>query len=302
MALTCARCGVQNPDGNLFCQACGTPLTAVAVGPPIAPPGMPAWTTAPPPSPPSTSIAPPLAAASPPPRPVAYASPYYSPVGAAPQPPVHRTPWVLILSAVVALIVVMAGCGTAIALISRAGNQTSGSGIETVPSPSPGVSPSPIASATTPSGPFASNAGETVPVPTGWSVANQDTESIILVDPNGTGVVTVGSGLSNPAQSAQQNKDSLDKYLAGKYPDTKDCPSSKTTTGALNGASGISWTKCFTLISGGQSVSAAAALFVGASADGSVYYVVMLVTSQDNLQRLIGESKPLLQGIQWKLK
>src|ERR1700738_1427503 len=108
MALTCARCGALNPDGNLFCQACGTPLSAAAAGAP-PPPG------------------PPLAYASPPPLPVAYASPYYNPAGAAPQAAVHRTPWVLIIGAIVVLILVMAGCGTAIALLGANAPNVSGS-------------------------------------------------------------------------------------------------------------------------------------------------------------------------------
>jgi len=57
MALTCARCGAQNPDGNQFCQACGTPLSRPPAGAPPPPPS-----------------ALPLAYASPPPTPVAYAS------------------------------------------------------------------------------------------------------------------------------------------------------------------------------------------------------------------------------------
>src|SRR6202158_4971945 len=107
MALTCARCGAQNPDGNQFCQACGTPLSAAAVGGPPPPPSGPPLAYASPP---------PLAYASPPPLPVAYASPYHDPAGAAPQAAVHRTPWVLIISAIVVLFLVMAGWGTAIAL------------------------------------------------------------------------------------------------------------------------------------------------------------------------------------------
>src|ERR1700687_5305002 len=115
MAATCARCRAQNPDGNQFCQACGTPLTQAAVAPPSAPPPpAPSWLAAPPPPPPPT--APPIAYAAPAPLPVAYASPYYSPAGAMPQAPVHRTPWVLIISAVVVLILVMAGGATARAL------------------------------------------------------------------------------------------------------------------------------------------------------------------------------------------
>src|ERR1700737_1342283 len=117
MAMTCARCGAQNPDGNQFCQACGTPLTQAAVAPPSAPrPPAPSWLAAPPPPPPPPPAAPPPTAyATPAALPVAYASPYYSPAGAMPQAPVHRTPWVLIIGAVAILILLMAGAATAIA-------------------------------------------------------------------------------------------------------------------------------------------------------------------------------------------
>lgn len=283
MALTCTRCGAQNTDGNQFCQACGTPLTAVAPGPP--------------------ATAPALAYASPPPIPVSYASPYFSPSGAAPQAPVHRTQWILILAAVVGLVVLMAGCGTAIALLGSKVN-VSGGLTPGVSSPTPGESPSPIASQTSTitGATTASDTGETVPVPSGWSVANKDAESITLVNPNASGSVTVASGQSNPRQTAQQNKDTADKYFSSNYPDTKTCPSSKITTGTLNGASGVFWTVCFTLTSRGQSLPAAAPLFAGANSDGSVYYLVMLVTTQDNLSSFINDSAPILKGIQWKLK
>jgi hypothetical protein len=216
--------------------------------------------------------------------------------------PVHRTPWVLIISAVVVLVVVMAGGGTAMAIIgARSGNQDAGSGI--VPSPSPAGSPSPIASPTgSQSGTSASNAGESVPVPTGWAVESSDTESITLVNPDGTGSVTIGSGPRSPAASAQENKDSFDKYLQGQYRDVKSCPNSKAMTGSLNGAAGIFWTLCFTLTSGAQSFPAAATLFVGANGDGSVYYLVILLTPAQNLTAFVNETKPILQGIQWKLK
>src|ERR1700720_3604638 len=99
MAVTCARCGTQNPDGNQFCQACGTPL-AVAAAQPF--------------SPPSALPGPPAA---PPPPPPGYQSPYYAPSAVGPQPPVHRTPWTLIIAAIVVLVLLMAGCGTAIAVL-----------------------------------------------------------------------------------------------------------------------------------------------------------------------------------------
>src|ERR1700682_1878861 len=295
MALTCARCGAQNPDGNQFCAACGTPLTAAAVGvpsalSPVAPPGQP----------PSAL---PRAYASPPQLPVAYASPYYAPAAAAPQAAVHRTPWVLIISAVVVLVVVMAGCGTAIALLG-AGGFTAGGGIAGVPSPTPGTSPSPIASPTssTKGATSVTNLGATVPLPAGWTIATQDNEEIIMINPNSTGSLTIASGTSNPRMSAQQNKDDLEKGLKSKYPDTAPCPGSKTTTGNVNGAQGIFWSLCFTLTSSGKSFPAVAQLFVGANTSGSVYYLVMIAASTSNVQGFGAEAQPVIQGIQWKLK
>jgi len=293
MALTCARCGAQNPDGNQFCQACGTPLSAAAVGAPPPPPSGPPLAYASPP---------PLAHASPPPLPVAYASPYYNPAGAGPQAAVHRTPWVLIISAIVVLILVMAGCGTAIALLGANAPGFGGS-VAGLPSPTPGTSPSPIASPTSaPGATSASNTAATVPLPAGWTVSTQDAETLIVVNPNSTGSVSVASGPSNPRMTAQQNKDDVDKSLRGKYPDTAPCPGSKTTTGNINGAQGIFWNLCFTLTSSGRSSPAVASLFVGANSDGSVYYLVMLATTQSNLTSFTAESKPVVQGIQWKLK
>src|SRR2546423_8916102 len=104
MALTCARCGAQNPDGNAFCQACGTPL-AMAAATPAAPPG-------PPPGPP-VGMAPPAFSAG------GYQSPYYSPAGAT--VPVHRAPMMLIVAGVLALVVLMGGFGTAFAVLANRG-------------------------------------------------------------------------------------------------------------------------------------------------------------------------------------
>ena len=308
MALTCARCGTLNPDGNQFCQACGTPLAAAPPGPPnpgwAAPPGAPA--PAAPPSPgwavQSGAPAPPGPPSGPPPPPPAYQSPYYAPSAVGPQPSVHRTPWMLIISAIVVLVVLMAGCGTAIAVLgNRAGNQGNSTGI--LPSPSPGGTPSPAASPTpTPAGtPTASNKGETFILPRGWTVDSKDDESITVSNPNGDGSVTVGSGASSPAQSAQQNKDTVDNFFKGKYPDTKNCAGSKTTTGSLNGASGIFWQLCFTLSAGGQSIQMGMPVFAGANSSGSVYYLVILLTDQSNLKNFISQVTPITQSIHWNL-
>ncbi|MHB8589390.1 MAG: zinc ribbon domain-containing protein [Candidatus Dormibacteraceae bacterium] len=304
MALTCARCGAQNPDGNQFCQACGTPLTAVAARAPAQPPAPPQWTAAPPQAPPpgATSTSPPLAYAAPPPVPAPYASPYYSPAGPFPQAHVHRTPWVLIAAGVVGLIVLMAGCGTAIALFNKGTANLSGGINSDLSSPTPAGSPSPIASPIALSGPTASNDGVTIPVPTGWVVNSKDTEQITLTDPSTAGALTVASAPLNPTSTAEEQKISLDQGLTSKYPDTKNCPNSKTTTGSINGVKGIFWTLCFTFVSGSQSFPAAMSAFVGVNSGGSVWYGLLLLTRQDNLQNFITESAPIVKAIEWKLK
>src|SRR2546421_11514689 len=72
MAVTCANCGTQNPDGNKFCQSCGKPLAAAPVGSAAAPPPAPTPTPAP------TVIAGPMPGGAPMPGP-GYQSPYYAP-------------------------------------------------------------------------------------------------------------------------------------------------------------------------------------------------------------------------------
>src|ERR1700674_3164632 len=104
MAVLCARCGTQNPDGNQFCQACGTPLAVTA---PV--PAVPNAPTAASPFPPSATAYSTTQAgyASPPPGPPAgpppaFQSPYYAP-STGPQPQVHRAPWLLIIGVIAAL-------------------------------------------------------------------------------------------------------------------------------------------------------------------------------------------------------
>ena len=305
MAVACGNCGAQNPDGNQFCQACGTPL-APGLAPVMATP--PSAIASPPPGsiagPPPGSIAGPPAGA--------YASPYMAPPSAS--APVHRAPWMIIIAAVVALIVIMAGLGTGIAVLaSRMGNQnkTPTSSIQQgLPSPTPAGSPSPIPSpvfsspSPTPSGGsnVVSNAGFSVTVPSGWTVESKDDETLTLLDPTGKGSLTIGAGPSSPPQTAQQNKDTLTSFFTDKYPDTKVCPSSQTTNGSINGASGIFWELCFTLTSGSNSAPAVAPLFAGANSDGSVYYAVMLLTTVDNHDTFIAAARPILLSINWKLK
>ena len=213
----------------------------------------------------------------------------------------HRSPWVLIVAGVVGLVVLMAGCGTAIALLNKAGTVT-GSITADVPSPTPAGSPSPIASPVSLSGPIASNDGVTISVPTGWVVDSKDTVQITLTDPSTTGVLTVASAESNPTSTAEQQKNSVDQEFTKMYPDTKACPNTKTTTGSLNGVKGLFWTLCFTLVSGSQSFPAAISAFVGVNGDGSTFYGLLLLSRQDALQSFVTEAAPVVKSIQWKLK
>jgi hypothetical protein len=282
MAVACPRCGTQNPDGNAYCQGCGTPLTAPVAATAGAYAGPPPGMVPPPPAP-------------------GYQSPYYEPSGAS--VPVHRTPWILIIAGVLVLTVLMAGIGTALALLgNRAPQTSSSSGIADVPSPTPGLTPSPVSSptATTLTG-LQSNDGFTLNLPSGWSVDSKDNETMVLTDPNGQGSVTVSSGASIPTQTAQNNKDTVDTALKSKYPDTRECPGTSPASGTLNGVAGISWTLCFTLTSGANSVPVAASLFAGANSSGSVYYLVMVLTTQSNLTAYVNTSKPVVSSVHWKL-
>lgn len=312
MAVTCSRCGTQNPDTNRFCQNCGTPLAAPPPSPAVPVGAAAASPFSQPPSPPAayaapaTYAAPPAAPPAAIPGPPPYASPYYQPAAGVPQPGIHRTPWVLIIAVIVALVVVMGGVGTIVAF--ALGNHSSQSaGFQSVSSPSPAVSPSPngspSAKPTPGSGNSVSTDGETVTIPAGWSVVNKDSETITLESPNGDGAITIGAGPSNPPQTAQQNKDTMDAAFRQKFPDTKPCPGSKVTNGPLGGANGIFWELCFTLTSGAQSAEVGAPLWVGANAAGTVYYAVLLETEASNMDAFIAESKALLSGgIAWKLK
>ena len=279
MPLACPRCGTQNPDGNAYCQACGTPLTAPVAATAGAfagpPPGM-----APPP---------------------AYQSPYYPPSG--PPVAVHRTPWVLIIAGVLVLALVMAGAGTALAVLSNRNSQSgSNTTVGDIPSPTPGITPSPVASPTsTAQTGLQSNDGFSLNVPSGWAIDSKDNETMVLTDPNGEGSVTVSSGASIPTATAQQNKDIIINTLKTKYPDVRECANTHTSNTTLNGATGLSFTLCFTLTSGSQSVPAAGSLFVGANGGGSVYYLVMVLTIETNLPNYVNAAKPVVQSVHWKL-
>jgi hypothetical protein len=170
------------------------------------------------------------------------------------------------------------------------------------PSPTVGPSPSPQPTPTTTSTGTVSNNAVSFTLPSGWTVVNQDNSTINVTDASSSGSVSVGSGTPpNAPQTAQQDKDTIDKSLQSQYPDTKPCAGSKSVTGTLSGVSGIAWELCFTLSGGGQSLPAAATIFIGANSSGSVFYAVLLLTTQSNMKQFITEAAPILNSIQWKL-
>jgi hypothetical protein len=231
--------------------------------------------------------------------PPVYQSPYYAPTPGVYQPPVHRTPWVLIVSAVIGLIVVMAGCGTAFALLNARNNQTSS---DVLPSPSPAGTPSPIQTTSPPAGASTSStSAASVTVPAGWAASTSDTD-ITVTNPTGDGTVGISSGTDNPALTAQQIKDKIDKALTAQFPDTRACPNTNTTNGSIGGVAGIWWQLCFTVTSGGQSFPGEFSLWAGANSSGSIGYGVILFAQQSRMGAFMSEAMPLLASIQWKLK
>src|SRR5207249_3807937 len=211
MALVCPRCATQNPDGNSFCLACGSPLNA----PPPAPAMPVAAAPASPFTEPPAFTSPPPAYAPPPPPSPAYQSPYYAPASGAIQPPVHRTPWLVIIAVVVVLVLVMAGVGTVLAMGFAHSSNQAASDLKQLSSPSPAgsLSPVPSSSPTISTPTSASNAGLAVPLPDGWVVDSQDSETITLISPSGTGSISIASGSSSPLQTAQQNKATVDAFF-----------------------------------------------------------------------------------------
>jgi hypothetical protein len=204
---------------------------------------------------------------------------------------------VLIISAVVALVLVVSGVGTVLALTLGHKTTTPSTTFSSVSSPSPSSSPTQV------QGQAVSNKAVGLIVPSGWTVLNKDAASISIQGPHAAGTLTVASGPFSPPRTAQQIRDEIDRQLAAKYPDAAGCQGSSTDQGPVGGVSGIFWTECFTLTTGGQTVPVGEPLWAGANAKGSVGYVVVLQTTQDNLESFIKESRPILQsGITWKLK
>src|SRR5206468_12591712 len=118
------------------------------------------------------------------------------------------------------------------------GSEADQPGRRPAPEPSPDADPTTVPTGTS----VKADDGVSVTLHVDWTVADQDSETIVLYNPNTEGEVTVASGASRPTQTAQDNKSSIDSQLKAKYPDTRACPNTKTTSGTFNGVQGISWT------------------------------------------------------------
>jgi hypothetical protein len=209
---------------------------------------------------------------------------------------------VLIAGAVVALVVVMAGCGTALAIFTNRNGSQTGAAVD-LPSPSPAGTPSPVQQRSpVPVGTnTASTSAVSVTVPSGWAASTSDPD-ITVTNPAGDGSIVLSSGQDNPPENAQQIKDIVDKSLTAQFPDTKVCPGTKTTNGTVGGVAGLWWQLCFTVTQGGQSFPGEMTLFAGANPSGSVGYGIILFTQASRMSTFFNDAKPILASVQWKLK
>ena len=297
MPVACSRCGTQNPDGNRFCQNCGTVLAAA---PPVATQAAP---TAPAPVPGGPAVGPPPAMGG-------YQNPYYAP--AQPQQ-VHRTPWLLVVGIIVGLVLVMGACGVGIAIVVPKGNtntnQTSGPKLGTPAPPAIKSSPSPVGQASpspkpTPGqssgGQTVSVASLTVSVPSGFQVIDKNDNGVTVQTPKGDGVIQVQSGkLSNPT-TEQQLQQAVLAYLKQKYPDANVCGSDNNVE--INGPSGSIAKICFTLTSqNSPAVAAAAVYWLATNSAHNVFYEVDGFTTDANFDSFMDTTSPFVDSVNWKL-
>ena len=163
MALTCARCSAQNPEGNAFCQQCGAALAPV----PAAQPPAPATPAA---QPPQVTAPPTAAQPAPPPLPST--------------PPPHaagRLSRNAIIAIAVVAILVIAGAVIVFAAIKHSPNVPPGPTAPPRPTsapptsgPTPRPTTAPTATPAPPSGGHTVDAGfATIQAPSGTSVAQQ---------------------------------------------------------------------------------------------------------------------------------
>jgi hypothetical protein len=250
MALICPQCGTDNPAGNAFCVSCGSALTATSLGDEVTQ----TIQTGPFPDPGTPPIAPPLAVApgtALPPLsflpagytpPAGYAPPSgpYLPAPRSGTAPAHRTSSTMLIAIVAAVLLVVGGGGVAYAALHKGG---------TTPAPNPNIpvtvpttapTTAPTAAPTQPpvtTPPVTSASGKIVStdfakvfVPTGFTVVDQESDSLVMSpssgDEDATGVQAEPlDGATTDAQldqallvGDQQNDDPSAKMCSTKAP------------------------------------------------------------------------------------
>ncbi|MEP7106059.1 MAG: zinc ribbon domain-containing protein [Chloroflexota bacterium] len=316
MAIACANCGTQNPDGNKFCQSCGKPLTAAPVGaaaaatPPPAAAPMAAAPMAPAPAP----------AGAPPPG---YQSPYYAPVpgqGVA----VHRTSPGLIIGIVGGLILLMVAAMFLIGLIflrpqpkpaaalhpsgnttpvpstptpqpSNSGNPTSAP--TATPTSRPTATPTPAPTASTGGGTIKTNSFQ-VRAP-GWKILKQDSISVTLLTPSQDGTVFIAGGQLKTATDTQTWVAGFMSDINKKFPDAKVCV--KPTAVTQGGKDGIIVGMCYTATPSSGAAFTAADVFWASVDSSNNVFEFEIFSDVKNFDNVFKQAEPVLadDSLKW---
>jgi hypothetical protein len=257
MALVCAQCGTDNPAGNAFCMSCGSSLAAapapatnditeditqaVQTGP-FAAPAPPVAVA------PGTSL-PPLSFL--PPGYVPPSGPYLPapPSGTA---PAHRTSSTMLIAIVAIVLLVVSGGGVAYAALHKGGTTPAPNANIPVNVPTTAPTTAPTAAPTEPPASTAQPAstsagGQTVStpfakvfVPTGFTVIDQQSHSIVM-GPNNGGEDAAGvqaEPLSGATTNAQLDQDLLTGDQQSDDPSAKMCSTKAPSQTQLVGSGG----------------------------------------------------------------
>jgi hypothetical protein len=309
MARICANCRFENPDGNEYCQRCGTSLTGVPATPsgaaprqvgPSSPAGIgvrpaasPAYAPPPPaypsPLPAPASYPPPLG-----PAPAAepgYRSPYYPASGPAPQ--VGRmSPGLIVGVALAALVVLVVVALAGVVAVRALTGHASG------PTPSPTVAPT-----TTPGGGSSTVDTSTFILTAGsaWSLKNRQDNLVDLQAGSGWGLVEVMSQQLSQPETTGQAFSNVEASLQKKYPSITSCIDRSTMT--IGGLSGTVKGYLYDEPDGsGSTVQVCDAIWIDSTSNGDIYYYEQVSSNGDFNGRLEPAAKPVRSSIQWKLR
>ena len=260
MALVCAQCGTDNPAGNAFCMSCGSSLVAAPAQAPTPTPtditeditqALPIGPFPDPGLPPMAPGTAPSALGFLPPGYAPPSSPYLPapPSGTA---PAHRTSSTMLIAIVAVVLLVVGGGGVAYAALHKGGTTPAPNANIPVNVPITAPTTAPTAAPTKPPAstpPAASNngGGHTVStsfakvfVPTGFTVVDQQSDSIVM-SPNSGGEDAAGvqaQALSGATTNAQLDQDLLAGDQQSDDPSAKMCSTKAPSQTQLVGSGG----------------------------------------------------------------